>query len=595
MFKPERILTILLLGLVAYAGIKIWSVESENTRLVLSDGRGYFSYLPATIIHQDLQYGFLEEINAKYWQSKPLDFIVEVDGQTVNKYTSGVAVLWLPFFLLAHFLSIILGWEADGYAAPYQIAIAFSALVYLYLGLRFLAKLMREFQLKEWAISCSLLLIVLATNLLHYAVHEVSMSHVYSFFAVSAFMYFAMRWLRHNGSLFWVAIFLAMIMLIRPTNVMVILLLPFLAGSWNVCREKIVAAFKQPLDLVLSLVIGFMILSIQLLFYKAQTGSFLVDSYPEEGFNFLQPELFNVLFSYRKGLLIWSPFILLSFFGFFSVLKRSRLMALSLFAFIGAGTYLIAAWHMWYFGGSFGHRAFIDMYPVFAVMIGFFFSGSASLSIFISGLISFCVLVPLNLVQTYQFSDGIIPFDGMNAKKYRQVWLKTHHSFAGVFDPYALRSKYTGKDSVSVYHNLDSEQGWGNEQQLTTETNYTGSGCAVMNPGEMYGITFRKRMGELGIDAPDLVRVSFWAKAESRSTTALMVISQQDSTGNAYSWQAVPLGLDIKGTGRWCKMEFVRELAPAKDASDEMLLYILKENPQEVLYYDDLEIRLIDG
>ena len=287
MVKPERILTILLLGLVAYAGIKIWSVDRENTRLVLSDGRGYYTYLPATLIYQDLQYGFLEEINTKYWEGKPLDFIVETDGQTVNKYTSGVAVLWLPFFLIAHFLSMIMGWEMDGYAAQYQVAVGFAALIYLYLGLLYLIKLMREFKLKDGAISLSLVLIVLATNLLHYSVHEVSMSHVYSFFAVSAFMYYTMRWLRHAGSLFWVAVTLALIMLIRPTNMLVLLLLPFLAGSWKLCQEHILDAFKKPMDLGLSLIIGFMILSIQLLFYKAQTGSFFVDSYPEEGFNFM--------------------------------------------------------------------------------------------------------------------------------------------------------------------------------------------------------------------------------------------------------------------------------------------------------------------
>lgn len=595
MFRPERILTTLLFGLVAFAGIKIWSIEPDNARLVLSDGRGYYSYLPANIIYQDLQYDFLDEINQKYWENKPLDFIVETDGQTVNKYTAGLAVLWLPFFLIAHFLSMIMGWTTDGYASTYQISIAFSALVYLYLGLRFLVKVMREFKLKEWAISLSLLLIVLATNLLHYSLYEVSMSHVYSFFVIAAFLHHSILWLRYNGSLFWVAVWLGLIMLIRPTNVLVILLLPFLAGSWSLLKERILSAFGKPLDLVLSLTTGSLILSIQLVLYKAQTGSFLVDSYPGEGFNFQNPELPNVLFSFRKGLFIWSPLIMISVLGIFGVLRRSRMMALSVTLFLGAGSYLIAAWHMWYFGGSFGHRAFIDFYPVFAILLAFVFSEASAITSVVSAAIGICVFLPLNMVQTYQFNEGIIPFDGMDKKKYRQIWMKTDHSYMGVFDPYAWRSRYQGKDSVIVFHPLDSSLGWGNESQLTTELSHSGAGCAVMSENDMYGITLRQTMGDQRLERVNLVRSTFWAMAENEETTALLIISLQDSTGKSLSWQAAPIGLDLKGTGKWCKVDLIRDVPISTDPTDELLVYILKKEAKEKLYIDDLEIRLIDG
>ena len=153
----------------------------------------------------------------------------------------------------------------------------------------------------------------------------------------------------------------------------------------------------------------------------------------------------------------------------------------------------------------------------------------------------------------------------------------------------------TGKDSVAIAHAFDSELGWGNEQQLTTEVSFSGLGCGVMKSEDMYGITLRQRMSDLDIDQSDMIRISLWGLAENRTTSALMIISMQDTAGNVYMWQGVPLGLDVKGTGKWCKAEFVRELPPIKDPSDELLIYILKKKHEEVLYYDDLKIWLIDA
>lgn len=35
-------------------------------------------------------------------------------------------------------------------------------------------------------------------------------------------------------------------------------------------------------------------------------------------------------------------------------------------------TYLFASWHMWWFGGNFGHRCYVEYYAILAVPFGYF-------------------------------------------------------------------------------------------------------------------------------------------------------------------------------------------------------------------------------
>ena len=88
---------------------------------------GYYLYLPAGFIHDDpaLQdRAWLDEVMTTYEPSSTLYQLVDgPDGKRVIKYSSGMAVLYAPFFFVAHVLADPLGFPADGFSAPYQLAI----------------------------------------------------------------------------------------------------------------------------------------------------------------------------------------------------------------------------------------------------------------------------------------------------------------------------------------------------------------------------------------------------------------------------------------------------------------------------------------
>ena len=105
-------------------------------RVIVSDGKGYYSYLPALFIYHDTDFGFIDKYESDYYPAGGQlykDFRFDTGNGIVNKYFPGPAVLWLPFFTGAHAVATIFGVPTDGYSMPYQLAIAFAAFFYFWL------------------------------------------------------------------------------------------------------------------------------------------------------------------------------------------------------------------------------------------------------------------------------------------------------------------------------------------------------------------------------------------------------------------------------------------------------------------------------
>ena len=49
----------------------------------------------------------------------------------VIKYPAGMAILMLPFFLIAHVIAMLLGYSADGFSAPYEVMVFVGHTFYL--------------------------------------------------------------------------------------------------------------------------------------------------------------------------------------------------------------------------------------------------------------------------------------------------------------------------------------------------------------------------------------------------------------------------------------------------------------------------------
>jgi hypothetical protein len=153
-----------------------------------------------------------------------------------------------------------------------------------------------------------------------------------------------------------------------------------------------------------------------------------------ENFNFLQPELFNFLLSYRKGLWIYTPIAFLALLGLLPLFKKSSFVGLAVSTAIFIYYYVLSSWWMWFYGGSFGMRAAIDAFPLLIILLAHFIQFlSPKIRIPFALLLLACLT--LNLIQTYQYTHWILPWDNMNKEKYWKIFLQTSNDYIGVATP----------------------------------------------------------------------------------------------------------------------------------------------------------------
>lgn len=428
------------LACVIFLSFKQFKNNNWN-RCITSDGKGYYAYLPAVIIYHDLQFEFTELYEAKYY--KPENFVKftnEIEGKNVNKYWIGTALLMSPFFLIAHILAPVFNQVIDGYSFIYQMTIAIAACFYLLLGLFYLRKLLLHYQFKEQVIFVAIFSIVFGTNLFYYTVAEPSMSHVYSFSLICMFAYFAQRYFQTLNSKYlnYLIVVLAFIILIRPTNLLVILSLPFFSQTWS--NLKITFSSLKPNKLLPIVLVFVALLSLQAIYYKLAVGSFFVFSYGHEHFNFLHPHVFDFLFSYRRGLFLYAPLLLIASFGLVQIAKKSMFQSITLLLFLVIVIYVLSSWWMWYYGGGFGMRPMIDFFAFFTILLAtliqrfYEFQWTKKLMFTVFGS---CIM--LSQIQTYQKVNFILPWDGVNKDIYWKIFLKTNKNYIGKYkgEPHA--------------------------------------------------------------------------------------------------------------------------------------------------------------
>ncbi|NQV02720.1 MAG: hypothetical protein HQ542_08750, partial [Bacteroidia bacterium] len=94
---------------------------------------GYYLYLPATFIHHDLaisDFTWLQQILDTYHPTHGFyQAYMGPAGDYVMKYPMGLAIIYAPFFFIAHLFSAILGFPSDGFSLPYQFSVAMGCLL----------------------------------------------------------------------------------------------------------------------------------------------------------------------------------------------------------------------------------------------------------------------------------------------------------------------------------------------------------------------------------------------------------------------------------------------------------------------------------
>lgn len=422
-------LSVFLIAL-AFFGINDNNKKWRKQMLLSYDAAIYYSYLPAVFIYRDLDLRYVDTLPPRLREYKKTHYEELPNGKRYIKTTMGLAYLHLPFFALAHWKAGVEGKQQDGYARTYENFLAYGAYFYVILAFILLARVLRAYFSDE-ASALALLSIGLGSNLMYYATLEALHVHAYNFSLFCFLLYGVYRYfqLPKAWKAFLLGLLLGLIALIRPTNILIGLLIPLYGvTAFAGFKERLLFLLKNwPSVLIFSA--AFFIPWIPQMFYWHQvSGQWLFFSYGgAEGFFWTDPKFLYGFFSYRKGLFLYTPMMGLAFLGIFALRKYAPGFLWPLLAFIPLNYYAMFSWWSWWYGGCYGMRPAIDSYGLMAVPLAAFFAWafSRSKAAKIALLSVWSLLMALSVFQTWQYKNGLIHYDSMTREAYWAVFLKT--------------------------------------------------------------------------------------------------------------------------------------------------------------------------
>lgn len=393
---------IFIVFLFVYA-VSIFFVPKRYGRLIVGDGIYYYVYVRSAVLDGDLNFQNDYEIYQSYNNE---DLVKKQEmlnrktpiGMAANLFSVGPAILWSPIFLLTHFIASVLGQAGDGYALWDEAPVMFLSIVYGFVGIVLVYRVVAE-MFSKFAAFVAILGIWLATNVVYYMGISPSASHVLSMFASALFLYcwwrphhfdassqrFAEQHPRLDASpllagegakgtrkkvdwFVW-GLSAGLMALVRWQDILIALLALFewiavANGERRTANGNLLSAITKGALFLLGLLLAFIP---QMFAWQVLYGSPL--TVPQGGgfFQFLHPEMLNVWFSTKRGLFSWTPLLVFSVIGFVPLYKKNRMLGAATLLIFFAETYVNSIVNDWWGGEAFGARRFISLMPFFAL------------------------------------------------------------------------------------------------------------------------------------------------------------------------------------------------------------------------------------
>jgi hypothetical protein len=439
LLKKPSILVLIFTICFALAFMDLFRQWHSGGSVIKDDIAQYYSYLPAYFYNN----GSMDFHNGveKYLNLTP-------SGEYTAKMTYGMSALYSPFFLLAHKIAANEHAPQDGFSEPYSTCIHWGCIFYAILGLFFLRRFLICY-FKEQVVATVMVLVFFGTNLFAYSISFSEMSHAHLFMLFSALLWLSNSFYKEPRTLkfIFLGILLGLISIIRPVDIIFSLIF-FLwdVTTFKELKERILFYVTNYRSLITAIIVVLIWIP-QCLFWKQTTGHYIYFSYVGESFFWTDPQISNILFSYRKGWLLYSPMILMAFSGFFFMKKQHFKNKYSIIIVLSLVVYIYSCWWDWGFGGGFSGRSFVAYISILsfplAVLVERIFW--PTFNKYILGIKTgvFAVMfffIFLNIGQTYQLLNGLLHHCGMTKTAY---WT----TFGKFF--------IEGKDSQKYWGNID--------------------------------------------------------------------------------------------------------------------------------------------
>ncbi len=430
MKNPFSLISLIVVFAVLFGFRYTNTTQSSGQRMMFTewDGLGYYMYLPSAFIYNDFtELKWMDKIDSTYhvtggalYQSNIHD-----NGNYVNKYLGGVAILELPFFTIGHIVALNSDYPADGFSPPYQYALAYGALLYTFLALLLLRNILLRY-FDDRSVGVSMILLVLASNLIQYTSIDAGMSHVYIFPLYVIILYATLKWHEkpsiRMAALIGLTIGLATIS--RPTE-LVMLFIPLLWGTNTKEKSKAKWALvkENKSHLIWVLLFGLIGILPQLIYWKMTSGSFVYNV--GSSWRFLTP-YFRSLFGWEIGWFIYTPITIFFIIGMFFI--KQFPFKKSVITFCLLNIWIIISWADWKYGATYSSRALSQSYPIFALPFTAFISkvNTTKWKYVFYAIGTYLVFV--NMFQINQYGKTILHYRDMNRQYYGRIYLNSNPS-----------------------------------------------------------------------------------------------------------------------------------------------------------------------
>ncbi|MFN8775853.1 MAG: hypothetical protein ACK5XV_03720 [Flavobacteriales bacterium] len=415
----------------------LWRTVSSPMHVCLHwDSTGYYFYLPALFIYDDIELtnrSWLDDLRSQYELSGTLYQMHPVPGREghVDQFSCGVAIILAPAFFLAHALAEPLGYKADGFSAIYQLTAAWWSFLLALAGMIALLHLLRRF-FSDGTTAIVLVLLLGGTNYLVQVPGNLVSPHNYLFLMMALYLLVVDNWRRSGRSyFFYIAIALAAgAALIRPTELIWLWILPTwgstsLRQAWGQFRELLI--FRQALVLR-ALGIGLLVVSPQVIYWLVSTGRPFYMSYsnPGEGLDLLQPHTLDFLFSFRKGWFIYTPLALVAVLGFIPLLHRRPEWRIAVTGLFLINLYVVSSWTTWWYAQCFSQRVMIHSFPLLALPLACAIDAVRGWTRWrLPAMAGIAGLFLLSVFYQWQYTQRILHGDRMTAAYFFRIWGKT--------------------------------------------------------------------------------------------------------------------------------------------------------------------------
>jgi hypothetical protein len=363
---PRWLLIVFLLGLLAM--FVPW---------LGGDGLGYYAYLRSLALDGDLDFSNDLSPDVNPFQNPDTQALSwrTPTGYVLNAFSVGPALLWSPFFGLAHLISHLgrasgLAWSADGFASPYILLVTFASALASLWGLILIYAVGRKLFSREGALAGTLLAF-LGTTWLYYTFLEGSFPHALSAFVVALFLFLWWKaeqaWNWRRGLLLGLSA--GLMCLVYWIHALLLILLAPLA--WDLLRlasQKCWPEARKQLSAWAAFAAGSLAAFLpQLIAWKILFGQFLV---APQGSSFIRPAGFwlgQLLFSTLHGLFLWTPATLLALFGLILLVRRFPRKGWIIIVAVGLYILYNATLESWHGKGAFGIRRLTSIAPFLAL------------------------------------------------------------------------------------------------------------------------------------------------------------------------------------------------------------------------------------